>query len=184
MVAAFAGIVNKIASVSNLISTALNTAGSTLVGQNLVAGKFDRVKKVMKDLAVITLTISTLLSVLICVFPKQIIGLFAKAGETGYDALITGFLPIAVLLFFGSAARAIMNALLNGSGNYGVNFATAIFDGVVMRIGLAVLLGLVCGMKHWGFWLGDALAGFTPFFIGVVFYYSGAWKKCAKNQDE
>ena len=184
VVAAFAGIVNKIASVSNLISTALNTAGSTLVGQNLVAGKFDRVKKIMKDLAVITLTISTVLSVLMCVFPKQIIGLFAKAGETGYDELIVGFLPIAVLLFFGSAARAIMNALLNGSGNYGVNFATAIFDGVVMRIGLAVLLGLVFGMKHWGFWLGDALAGFTPFFIGLVFYCSGAWKKCAKVDPE
>lgn len=183
-IAAFAGIVNKIASISNLISTALNTAGSTLVGQNLVAGKFNRVKKVMRDLAVITLTVSTLLSVLMCVFPKQIIGLFAKAGETGYDELIVGFLPIAVLLFFGSAARAIMNALLNGSGNYGVNFATAIFDGIIMRIGLAVLLGIVFGMKHWGFWLGDALAGFTPFFIGIVFYYSGAWKKCAKVTDD
>jgi hypothetical protein len=35
-------------------------------------------------------------------------------------------------------------------------------------------------MKHYGFWLGDALAGFTPFFIGLVFYLSGAWKKGAK----
>ena len=179
-VAAFAGIVNKIASVSNLISTALNTAGSTMVGQNLVAKKYDRVKKIMKDMAIITLTIATLLSTLLYCFPKQIIGLFAKAGETGYDGLINGFLPIAVLLFFGSAARAIMNSLLNGSGNYRVNFATAIFDGVIMRIGLAVLLGIVFDMKHWGFWLGDALAGFTPFFIGLVFYCSGAWKKQQK----
>ena len=46
-----------------------------------------------------------------------------------------------------------------------------------MRIGLAVLLGLVLDMKHYGFWLGDALAGFTPFFIGLVFYLSGHWKK-------
>jgi Na+-driven multidrug efflux pump len=37
-------------------------------------------------------------------------------------------------------------------------------------------------MKHYGFWLGDALAGFTPFFIGLVFYYSGAWKKGAKRK--
>ena len=28
-----------------------------------------------------------------------------------------------------------------------------------------------------GFWLGDALAGFTPFVIGLVFYFSGSWKK-------
>ena len=70
-----------------------------------------------------------------------------------------------------------MNALLNGSGNYMVNFATAIFDGIVMRIGLAVLFGLVMDMRHYGFWLGDALAGFTPFVIGVVFYFSGIWKR-------
>lgn len=28
-----------------------------------------------------------------------------------------------------------------------------------------------------GFWLGDALAGFTPFGIGLVYYFSGNWKK-------
>ncbi|MBQ7799323.1 MAG: MATE family efflux transporter, partial [Oscillospiraceae bacterium] len=69
---------------------------------------------------------------------------------------------------------------INGSGNYGTNFATAILDGIVMRIGLAVLFGLVLDMKHYGFWLGDAIAGFTPFFIGVVFYFTGAWKKSKK----
>lgn len=70
-----------------------------------------------------------------------------------------------------------MNALINGSGNYRINFVTAIMDGIVMRIGLAILFGLALDMKHYGFWLGDALAGFTPFFIGIVFYYTGLWKK-------
>jgi len=76
--------------------------------------------------------------------------------------------------------RAMMNALINGSGNYKTNFATAILDGIVLRIGLSVLFGLVLDMKHFGFWLGDALAGYTPFFIGLVFYLTGAWKKKVK----
>ena len=91
-------------------------------------------------------------------------------GKTGLAA------HIAILLFYGSALRCIMNALINGSGNYKINFATAILDGIVMRIGLALLFGLALDMKHYGFWLGDALAGFTPFWIGLVFYYSGRWK--------
>jgi Na+-driven multidrug efflux pump len=69
-----------------------------------------------------------------------------------------------------------MNALINGSGNHKVNFATAILDGLVMRIGLSVLLGLVLNLEYIGFWLGDALAGFTPLWIGLVYYFSGAWK--------
>jgi len=28
-----------------------------------------------------------------------------------------------------------------------------------------------------GFWLGDALANFTPLWVGLLFYHSGAWKK-------
>jgi Na+-driven multidrug efflux pump len=47
----------------------------------------------------------------------------------------------------------------------------------VFRIGFALLFGLAIGMKHYGFWLGDALAGFTPLWIGLVFYFSGSWKK-------
>ena len=174
-VSAFAGIANKISSIINLISNAMNTAGSTVVGQNIAAGKFDRVKQTLGSLAKITLSVATALSLLICLFPGPFFGIFTD--DQAVLALVGDYLPIAVLLLYGSAARAIMNALLNGSGNYGVNFATAIFDGIVMRIGLAVLFGLVLDMRHFGFWLGDALAGFTPFVIGVVFYFSGIWKK-------
>ena len=183
-VSAFSGIANKIASVSNLISQSMNVAGSTLVGQNLAAGKFKRVKRVMLTITVITSAVSILLSVAICLFPEAIFSLFTAEGDTDVLALVDGYLPIAVLMFMGSAFRSMMNSLLNGSGNHRVNFATAILDGIIMRIGLAVLFGLVLDMKHYGFWLGDALAGFTPFFIGLVFYFSGAWKKGAKVKAE
>ena len=176
-VSAFSGIANKIASVANLISMAMNTAGSTVVGQNLAAGEFKRVKKVLKSLAEITLTVSTIFSVLIILFPEEIFSLFISTNETDVLSIAKNYIPIAILLFYGAAARAIMNALLNGSGNYKINFATAIFDGIIMRIGLALLFGLALNMKYYGFWLGDALAGFTPFFIGVVFYVTGSWKK-------
>ena len=36
---------------------------------------------------------------------------------------------------------------------------------------------MAIGMKYYGFWLGDALAGFTPFWIWLVFYFTGDWKK-------
>ena len=175
-VSAFAGIANKISSISNLISNAMNTAGSTMAGQTIAAGEYDRVKQIMKTLAVITLSISTLLSVVFVLFPTEIFALFTDAGDADVLAIAGGYIPIAVMLFYGSALRCIMNALINGSGNYKVNFATAILDGIVMRIGLALLFGLVLDTKHYGFWLGDALAGFTPFWIGLVFYYSGKWK--------
>lgn len=173
-VSAFAGIANKVSSTSNLVSNALNTAGSSMVGQNIAAKKHDRVTKILLNLFAITYSVAAMISVLIWAFPTQIFSIFTQ--EADVLAIAYEYLPIAVLLFFGSASRAGMNALINGSGNYKCNFATAILDGIVMRIGLSLLFGLVLDMKYLGFWLGDALAGFTPFVIGLVFYFSGSWK--------
>ena len=174
-VSAFAGIANKVSSISNLVSSAMNTAGSTMVGQNISAGEYGRVKKILLRLAAITLSIAALCSAAICLFPNQIFSIFTD--EPDVLAIAGNYIPIAVLLFLASSLRAVMNALINGSGHYQINFATAILDGIVMRIGLALLFGLALNLKHYGFWLGDALAGFTPFWIGLVFYLSGKWKE-------
>ena len=173
-VSAMAGIVNKLGSVSNLISNSVNAAGASMVGQNVGAQKYERVPRIMLTCFGFALCSSVLLSLAVLLFPQFVFGLFTD--EAGVMAIAMEFKPVAVLLFLGSACRAPMNALINGSGNHKVNFATAILDGLVMRIGLSVLLGLVLNLEYIGFWLGDALAGFTPLWIGLVYYFSGTWK--------
>ena len=183
-VSAFSGIANKIAGISNLISNAMVSAGSTMVGQNIAAKRYTRVKSIMLNLVTITLTVSAIMTTIIGIFPKQVFALFMDEPDPEVLAIAPLYVPIAALMFFGSSARAFMNSLMNGSGNTKVNFATAILDGIVLRIGLALLFGLGLGMRHFGFWIGDALAGYTPFFIGIVFYFSGRWKagNSAKNK--
>ncbi len=183
-VSAFSGIANKLASVVNLFSNAMNTAGSTMIGQNIVAGEFKRVNKILKDVLCVTLAIVAIFSVIIVLFPEEVFGLFAN--ESSQEALkLSGeYVPIALLMFLASSLRAVMNALINGSGNTSLNFITAILDGIVLRIGLAVLLGLTFRMGYFGFWLGDAIAGYTPFFIGLVFYLTGSWKKSIPIKDK
>lgn len=181
-VSAFSGIANKLASIVNLFSNAMNTASSTMVGQNIVAGEFDRVKAIMKNVLIITLIIAFICSVFIVLFPEEIFSLFVTESENDADvlALAKGYVPIAILMFLASSLRATMNGLINGSGNTVINFITAILDGIVLRIGLSVLFGITLGMEYTGFWLGDALAGFTPFWLGLIFFLSGKWKKNAR----
>ena len=174
-VSAFSGIANKLNSVSNLIMNAVNTAGATMIGQNLGAEKYQRVKQILWRLFAVTLTAAAILSAAVCLFPDEIFGSFTK--EPGVLAIAREYLLIAVLTFFGSACRAVMNALINGSGRHRINFITAILDGFVMRIGLALLFGLGLQMEYIGFWLGDALARFTPVVIGGIFLVSGRWRK-------
>jgi Na+-driven multidrug efflux pump len=86
------------------------------------------------------------------------------------------YIPVLLLLFGGGALRPPMIALINGSGNFKLNLAVALLDGVFMRICLSLLLGITAGMGVHGFWYGHALAGFTPFVIGIFYFLSGSWR--------
>jgi len=174
-VSAVAGIGNKLNTVSNLISNSLNTAGASMVGQNIGAGKFKRVPKIILWVFAVTLSMSLILSSLMYFYPEQIFLLFTD--DRSIIKVAMEFVPVAYLIFLGSACRAPMNALINGSGNYKVNFAVAMLDGIILRIGLAMLFGVYMGKGYLGFWYGDAFAGFTPLWVGAIYYYTGAWKK-------
>ena len=183
-VSAFAGVAHQMNSVSNLVSNAFNTAGSTMVAQNVGAKKYHRIPRILYTVGVITCTIAAIFTTVTLAMPDLVFGLFTSDKsviEVGYI-----YLPVAVLIFFGSSLRAVANALINGTGNTGMNFATAILDGLVLRIGLSLLFGLALNMGALGFWLGDAVAGLTPFVIGAVFYFTGAWKreKTPKEQEQ
>lgn len=174
-VSAFAGVANKINSTTNLISNAFNTAGASMVGQNIGAKQYKRIKEIIIAIFKITCAVAIVFTILMVLFPTEIYSCFTNDSEV--ISIGMGYIPIAILIFWGSTARSGMNAFINGSGNYGINFATALLDGIILRIGLSFLFGLSFKMGYFGFWLGDALAGFTPFFIGIVFYASGRWKK-------
>ncbi|MBO5993838.1 MAG: MATE family efflux transporter [Acidaminococcaceae bacterium] len=174
-VSAFAGIANKINMSVNMVSNSFNTAGASMVGQNIGAEKYDRVRQIIYSVYRIMLCVAVAASVIIYFFPAQVYGIFTddpSVIQIGYE-----YIPIAILAFLSCAGRSGSNALINGCGNSRVNFITAILDGIVLRLGLSVLFGLVLDMKYLGFWMGDALANFTPLWVGMLFYHSGAWKK-------
>ena len=173
-VSAVTGIGSKLNHMIAQCSNAFNTAGSAMVGQNIGAEKYDRVPKILISDFSIMAVIGSLGAAVLILFPEVVFGLFTQEPEV-LDVCME-FIPVAAVIFIGSAFRAPANALSNGTGNFAVNFAIAILDAIVIRIGLALLLGLTFGMGYTGFWFGDAIAGFTPFVVGGIFYLSGKWK--------
>lgn len=172
---AVTGVGNKLASITAVVTNALSTASSSMVGQNLGAEKYDRVPKIIGVSLVIDLAFALILTFLTVCYPRQIFGLF-NDDPAVLDMAMT-YVPISVLLYIGFALRSPFFALINGSGNARLNLVVGMLDGVICRIGLALLLGLACGMGIMGFWLGNAAAGYMPFFIGGVYFLTGSWKK-------
>ena len=172
---AMAGIFNKINVMSGVISQSFTTAGSTMAGQNLAAGKTKRVNILLLLVLGIGTGLAVLASLMMLVWPNGVYSIFTSDAEV---LALASVLTIPIIVnFFGAATRSVSFALINGSGRPKLNLSVAIIDGVIMRIGLAALLGFALKLDCFGFWMGDSLAGFMPFLIGSVFYLSGKWKE-------
>ncbi len=171
---AVTGVGNKLAAITAVVTNALSTAGASMVGQNIGAEKYDRIPRIIRVSFLFDMAFAILLSLITACFPRTIFGIFNDDPEVLDMAMV--YVPVAVLLYLGFGMRSPFFALINGCGNAKLNLAVGLLDGVICRIGLALLLGLILRMGIMGFWLGNAFAGYMPFVVGGVFYLSGAWK--------
>ncbi len=172
---ALAGVYNKVNVMIGIVSNSFTAAGSTMVGQNLGAKQYERVPRIMKTVGFCTLLISTVFAIGIGIFQTSFYQLFTS--DTAVLAVADILLMPIILNFYGAATRSIAFSLINGSGNTKLNYAVAVLDGIISRIGIAALLGFVLEMGCQGFWYGDALAGFIPIVIGMCYFIFGNWKK-------
>ena len=163
--------------VSNALQAIYNIVDMIVVGQNLGAKEYERVPRILRTVGTCTIVISTVFAVGIGMFQESVYALFTSDVSVLAAANIL-LIPI-ILNFYGSATRSVAFSLINGSGNTKLNYAVAVLDGIISRIGIAALLGFVMKMECLGFWYGDALAGFIPIVIGMCYFISGRWKKRA-----
>ena len=173
-VSAVSGIGYKLDVIGNLVGSAVSTAGSSMVGQNIGAGKYDRASRVLGSALLINSVFYSLLTLAIGTFPRLVFGCFTS--DQSVLSVCMEYLPYLLVIYAASALRNSMYAFTTGCGNSKFNFCVAILDGFVVRIGLSVLLGLGFGLGYHGFWAGSTAAGFVPFLLGIFFYLSGRWK--------
>lgn len=166
---------SKLHSIMLIITNALNASGSTMMAQNLGAGKVDRVKKVYHSVELICMLFWVLVCAVCLLLPEQIFRLFTTDAEV--LAMAPRYMVVTAVMFLGFAMMTAGLALVNGIGNGSLSLIIALLDGVVARIALSLFLGLVCDMGAWGFFWGNSLAGFVSVIMGSVYFYSGLWKK-------
>ncbi len=171
---AVTGVARKLESMISIVSQSISSAGGAMIAQALGARKIDRVPKVVFHALWIVFIPASVMAVITLFKPEWLFGLFSSDAEVLKMALT--YIPVAMVQYTGATLRPANFALINGSGNSKLNLAVALLDGIVCRIGLALLLGVVFNWGIRGFWYGNALSGLVPFFIGSVYLFSGAWK--------
>lgn len=172
---AVSGVGIKICQCSMVVSSAMSTAGTTMVGQNFGAGKMDRIRKTVFVTLFIALAYNWLLASVMLIMPRQVFALFTT--EWAVLDMAPAYAVIAALVFNGSALRVPFSALIGGQGNSKLSLVIGILDGIVARVGFSLLFGEALGFGIMGFWLGDVMASHVPAVIGGIYFWSGMWKK-------
>jgi Na+-driven multidrug efflux pump len=179
--AAAYGIGDKIIHLLNVFTQSVQQAGGAMAGQNIGAGRQDRVTKLIKTALAMTFSIVGLISVLSLVFPKVLFGLFTKDPEVlKYGFSFTMITALTLLL---SSIMGSFSAVTTGTGRAGLSFLAGVLDGVIFRVAFSFILGVWLNMEVTGFFLANSLARLGPIIVHCSYYFSGAWKKVRRLTD-
>ena len=166
---------NKITRLSNIITLSIDTGASAMIGQSLGAGKYDRAHRTVHVALAIALAVAAINILAALVIPRQIFHIFTNEQDVIEFGVI--FLRISCITFILASLMGPYQAMITGIGNASLGFIVGILDGVVLRLGISLILTRVFGMEALGFFYGNAFARLGPVIIGMVYFYSGAWRK-------
>jgi len=153
----------------------LNFALSSTVAQSVAAGKRDRAVKAVYWCWLFTAVFYGIFTILLVTMRDPLFMIFTddpkviELAPVFVSAIVWGF-PFMVMMkgCFG---------FIQGIGNAPLAMALGLLDGVVLRIGLSYLIGIVMGYGLWGFFFGYGIAAIGVAVPGSIYFFSGVWKK-------
>ena len=169
------GVGVKIDDIINKISQGIQHAAMPMIAQNIAAGEKKRSKTIVHTAWLFSGILTVVCMVLYLLLGKELFMIFSD------DPLVhemSGTFISAILWMF--PALAIMrgtHAFIQGIGNAKLGLILSLLDGVILRIGLSWLFGIVFNFGFYGFVLGYGLAAFGCAIPGLIYFVSGVWEK-------
>ncbi len=151
----------------------LGTAVSTFAGQNVGAGKYDRVSTSCKKSTLIVLVFSLMMIAVMFLFGDPIVRLFVN--EPDVIEIGARGLRITSFMYFALGMIYITRGMLNGVGDAAYAMINGLTE-VVGRIGFAYLLMAIPAIGMWGVWYTNGLTWILAGAAGIIRFFQGKWK--------
>ena len=168
------GVGVRIDDIINKISQGIQYAAMPMISQNNGAGKVDRMKKTVYFAWIYSVSMTVVFVLLYLFFGKQLFMLFSDDPLVHEECFI--FISAILWMFPAFAFMRGSGAFIQGIGNAKLCMVLAMLDGVVLRIGLSWLFGILFEWGFYGFVLGYALAPYGYAIPSVLYFLFGKWK--------
>jgi len=165
-------IAMRIDSLASLPAMNFSAALSTFVGQNIGAGKIERVKAGLMATLKLTALISIFFSLVAILFSKFLMGLFTRDPEV--IAIGIHYLIIVSSFYIFFSTLFVFNGVTRGAGATLIPMFITLFALWVVRIPIALFLSHQMGAT--GIWWSIPIGWFFGMVMGIIYYLSGRWK--------
>lgn len=169
------GVGMRIDDIVNKLSQGIQQAAMPMISQNIGAGDQKRSKKIVYWAWIYSIGFTVVCMLLYLLLGKQLFMIFSD------DPLVHGmsgtFIKAILWMFPALAIMRGSGAFIQGIGNARLSMVLALLDGVVLRIGLSWMFGILLETGFFGFVLGYALAPYGFALPSMMYFLSGIWKK-------
>lgn len=170
------GIGGRILSFIIIPSIGLSMATSTLVGQNIGAGKIDRADKITKMSSLISFLFLTFVGLLVFIFAKPLTAAFIP-GETAVIESGSLFVKIMAFTFGLIGLQQTINGAFQGSGSTTITMILSLVSLFVIQFPVAYILSKHTSLGAEGIYWAFPIANVLMAIITVLVYSTGSWKK-------
>jgi putative MATE family efflux protein len=175
IVAAF-GIGARMLSLVIIPSMGLSMATSTLVGQNMGAGKIDRTEKIVKVSAWAGFVSLAIAGLLMFLFAEFLCSFFVP-GETETIQSGSLFIRLMALTFGFIALQMVMTGVFRGAGSTLVAMMLSVTILWILELPLAFILSRYTSLAELGLWIAFPVSNLVGAAVSVIWFLKGSWKK-------
>lgn len=162
---------NKLYGLLELAATSFGFSMATFAGQNLGAGKYDRIRKGMRSAIKMAVATAIAISIVMILFGKYILLLFISGDPEEVKAVLDvayTYLFVMCCLLFILYLLHLYRSALQGMGDTVIPMVSGVAE-LTMRIGCALLLPIWLG--EYGIYFAEIAAWTGAAVILIIFYY-------------
>lgn len=168
VMAAFAAAV-KIDTIAYMPVQDFGNAFSTFVAQNYGAGKKERIKKGIKSSVICIFLFCILISFLVCLFAKPLMGIFIDMENTKVIQVGVGYLRIEAAFYFGIGLLFMLYGYYRAVEKPGMSVILTICS-LGTRVVLAYVLSRMLSIGVTGIWVAIPIGWFLADVVGISYY--------------
>ncbi|OHD22353.1 MAG: MATE family efflux transporter [Spirochaetes bacterium GWB1_59_5] len=175
-IAAFSAA-SRLDSFASMPAMNLSQAISTFTGQNMGAGKTERVKRGHLSAVIAGGAISIAVGAIVILFGKPLMGMFTSDAEV--MAIGARYLTIVGATYLLFSTMFINNGVMRGAGDAFIPMINTILALWVIRIPCAILFSVYLGMGADGIWWSVPAGWLMGATFSTWYYLGGRWKRKA-----